>query len=260
MLRRRRNLLLPIACVASGLLTATAAALGCANDSRPATTQPPTKVPPPPPPPLLPQKPPFTISGVVVEHTASGRRPAAGVVLTVRSDIADVVTSDADGRYSASVQGDQVSIAAAEPTAYMSPCPSGSVWLSINPNRTIDVDVVAKTVLSTTGVPDSYPIGSNNVSGTVVEQTATGSRPVAGVLVSLAANWHSTSPDEIEANSESTTLSDSLGRYVLCTAPPGTGSDQQAAVAFSKDGYATAGRVVMPLWGNPVNVVLSPNR
>jgi hypothetical protein len=183
----------------------------------------------------------------VYEHTASGRRPAGGVVLNVLSEISDVATSDMAGRYSASVRGGWVSIAAAEPTAYMSPCPSGSGWLSVN--RTIDVDVVAKTVLSTTGVPDSYPRSAIYVPGTVVEQTATGPRPVAGALVTLGAEYPV----------YSTTLSDSIGRYVLCTAPPGSGTDQQTTLNVAKDGYAAASSLVLLGWGYSVNVELLRN-
>jgi hypothetical protein len=73
------------------------------------------------------------------------------------SDIADFAVSDSTGRYSASARGEAVSLAASQTAAYMSPCPTGTLYLSINPDRTFDADVVSTTVLSTTGVPDSYP-------------------------------------------------------------------------------------------------------
>jgi hypothetical protein len=233
-------------CVALSLLTTAVAALGCSNDSPRATTQPAGHVPESPAP-----VPSFTISGVVLEHTASGRRPAAGVVLTVFSDIADFTTSDADGRYSASARGGAVSIAAAETGAYMSPCPSGTIWLSINPNRTFDVDIVSKAVLSTTGVPDSYPKTALSLSGTIVEMTSDGPRPVAGALVALGDDF---------PGAYSTTLSDTLGRFVLCTATPGRGSDQLMSLRVAKDGYYLSSRLVFALWDDGVSVELLRNR
>jgi hypothetical protein len=236
-----------LSCVAGGLLTTAVAALGCVNDSPRGTTQPPATQPPPTQPP--PPDPTFTISGVVFELTASGRRPAAGVPLNVVSEDFAVTTSDADGRYSASVRGSSVFISAAEPAAYMSPCPSGSVWLSINPNRIIDVDVVSKAVLSTTGVPDSYPTSAIFVTGTIVEATSDGPRPVAGALVSLG----------FEPNN-ATTLTDTLGRYIVCTAPPGRGTDQEMPLHFTKDGYVPTSRSVLGGWDTSMDVELFRNR
>jgi hypothetical protein len=193
-------------CLASSLLAA-AAALGCANDSPRAPTQPPQ------PPDQVPDSPPvksFTVSGVVFEHTATGRRPAAEVAVRVLSDdnYGVTTTTDADGRYVASVRDTRVSIAPEESEAYMSPCPSGTNWL-VDANRTIDVDIVSKAVLLTTGVPDSYPRTSIYVAGTIVEATADRPRPVTGALVALGYE-----------PVHSTTLTDALGRYVVCTAPP----------------------------------------
>jgi hypothetical protein len=86
------------------------------------------------------------------EHTASGRRPTGGVAIRVRSKVAVVTTTDADGRYS---------------------------------NRPVEVHIVSKAVLWTTGVPDSYPITSILVSGTIFETTSDGPRPAPGALVAL---------------------------------------------------------------------------
>lgn len=236
-----------LSCVAGSLLTTAVAALGCASDSPRATTQPAGQVPGAPAP-----VPSFTISGVVFEHTASGRRPAAGVAIRVLSEDAVVTTSDADGRYSASVRGDVVSIAPVEPGAYMSPCPSGTTWLSGNPDRPFEVNIVSKAVLSTTGVPDSYPITSIYVSGTVFETTSDGPRPLPGALVALG--------DE-PTLSYSTTLSDTLGRYVLCTAPPGVGTDQLMPLRAAKDGYFPASRLVLGGWDErDVSLALVRNR
>lgn len=230
--------------VAVVLSMSVVAALGCANDSPRATTEPPPPPVPGPPPPV----PSFTISGIVLEHTAGGRRPAGNVVLRVSSvDLVVTTTSDADGRYSASVRGDRVSIAPEESDSYMSPCPSGTNWLV--DNRTIDVDVVSKLVLSTTGVPDSYPRTSIYVTGTIIEGSAEGPRPVAGALVGLG----------FEA-AQSTTLSDALGRFVVCTAPPGSGTDQLIPLRVVKDGYLRDSSFVLGGWDDRVSVQLVRNR
>jgi hypothetical protein len=237
--------------VAGGLLTATVAALGCARDSLPATTQPPVSVPPSPPPPV----PTTTISGTVFEHTADGRRPAAGVTLIVLSENHyATATSDAEGQYSASASVSFVSIAPAVTQPYMSPCPSGTAWLSVNPNRTIDVDIVSTSLLSSAGAPASYPTVSKwgvYVSGSIIEATADGPRPVAGALVTLGP------PDE---TFHSTTLSDTLGRYLLCPSPPGTGTDQLMPLRVTKDGYVPGSRDVLGGWdgrfGTPVIIQL----
>ena len=50
---------------------------------------------------------------------------------------------------------------------------------------------------------------------------------MAGALVTLGAG----------SLGSSTTLSDTLGRYVVCTAPPGVGTDQFMPLQVAKDGY-----------------------
>jgi hypothetical protein len=234
------------ACLAGSLLTA-AAALGCASDSPRAPTQPPQ------PPDQVPDSPPaqlFTISGIVFEHTATGRRPAADVAVRVLSDdnYGVTTTTDADGRYVASVQGTRVSISPEESEAYMSPCPSGTNWL-VDANRTIDVDIVSKAVLLTTGVPDSYPRTAISVAGTIVEATADGPRPVTGALVALGYE-----------PVHSTTLTDALGRYVVCTAPPGSGTDQLMPLRVAKDGYLPDSLLVLGGWDDRVNMQLVRSR
>jgi hypothetical protein len=123
-----------------------------------------------------------------------------------------------------------------DPEAYMSPCPSGTTWLSANPTRPFDVHVVSTAVLTTTGVPASYPITAIYVSGTVFTASANGPSPVAGALVALG--------DETTI-SYSTTQSDSQGRYVVCTAPPGVGTDQTMPVHVTKDGFLPGDRAVI---------------
>lgn len=229
--------------LAGSLLSAVVAASGCGKDSPQATTQPPATTQPAAPVPS------YTISGVVIEDTPTGQRPAAGVNIVVRSDRIVVTQSGADGRYSATVWGDNLSyIAPVLSEAYLSPCPSGTAWpLSTNPNRTFDLHVISKNVLSTTGVPDSYPRTALYVTGTVVEATPDGPRPVAGALVTLGKEWY---------DIYSTTLSDSLGRYVICTSPPGSGTDQETPLTVSKDGYDPATLLVLLGFNPDVSVEL----
>lgn len=198
--------------------------------------------------PKPPPVPSYTISGVVIEDTPSGQRPAAGIYIVVQSDNSVVTKSGADGRYSAPVLGDRFVISPAESEAYLSPCPSGNVWpLSINPNRTFDAHIMSKSVLSTTGVPDSYPRTALYVTGTVVETTPDGPRPVAGALVTLGKEWYAF---------YSTTLSDSLGRYVVCTSPAGSGTDQEEPLTVSKVGYDPATLIVVIGFNPDVSVEL----
>jgi hypothetical protein len=73
---------------------------------------------------------------------------------------------------------------------------------------------------------------------------------VAGALVALGF-----------APFNSTTLSDSLGRYMLCTAPPGVGTDQLMPLRVEKDGYFPASRYVLGAWEERgVTMGLVPNR
>jgi hypothetical protein len=232
-----------LSCVAGLRLTTAIAALGCGKDSLQATTQAPA--PPPPLPPTQPAAPDplFTISGVVFEVTASGRRPAVGVPLNVVSEDFFATTSDADGRYSALVRGDAFFIIPTETSAYMAPCPSGGLHLPINPTRIFDIDVVSKAVLLTTGVPDSYPaVKWAAVSGTVVE-AADGRSPVVGALLTFG-----------DGPYNSRTVSDSLGRYMICAAPPWSGSDQEITLNVTKDGYFPASRLDLGGW-NHVEIV-----
>jgi hypothetical protein len=199
-----------------------------------------------------PAGPSYTISGVVYDNTPDGRHPAPGLMLDVRSARDTVVAADSVGRYSAPVWGDVVTIEPAAASAFLAPCPVGTDGVGQNPSRSFDVDVVAKTVLSTTGVPDSYPI-QPSVSGIIFEQTAAGPLPVAGAWVTLGA------PSYYGAPPESATLSDSLGRYLLCTVPRGTGTDQPGQVNATKDGFAPDSQIVVLGWGYTVNVELRRN-
>jgi hypothetical protein len=129
----------------------------------------------------------------------------------------------------------------------MSPCPTGTPSLSINPNRTFDAAIVSTAVLSTTGMPDSYPRSNLALPGTIVEVTSAGTRPVVGALVTLG--------DDHFPGNYSTTLSDTLGRFLLCTGTPGLGSDQSMPLRVEKDGYNPSSQEVFAGY-DPVSVQL----
>ena len=234
--------------VIAGILSSTTiATVGCAGDSTSVTPSPPVQapappVPPPPPPP--PPSPSVMISGIVIEYTASDEHhPTAGVLLSViTAEGETTTTSDTSGRFSAEVRGDVVTIVPAATSPYLSPCPGGGVP---NPNQTFKVNIVSKDVLTTTGMPGSYPLWIY-VSGTVSERGSDGSHPLAGASVSLMGWW-----GEDSGPGYSTTLSDALGRYTLCTAPPGVGTDQTLPLRATKQGYFADSLSVLGGWTNP---------
>ena len=113
-----------VLCLTGSLFTLVAAP-GCSLDSSRSVSHPIVQ-----PPDIPGPVPSFAISGVVFQHTASARQPAAGVSLAVFSEEAVFVTTDANGRYSASARGDIVSIAPSETAGFMAPCPSGTSSLS----------------------------------------------------------------------------------------------------------------------------------
>jgi hypothetical protein len=144
------------------------------------------------------------------------------------------VTSDDRGHYElAGVLADAVTIAPSLETAYHAPCPPGTDVL--RSNGAFDVHVVSKALLSTEGLPTSLPITSIWESGFVFERTSDATRPVAGAAVAF--NYY-----EIVMSS---TVTDEMGRFLVCTSPPGTGTDQIAVLHVRKDGYRPASQEVL---------------
>jgi hypothetical protein len=112
----------------------------------------------------------------------------------------------------------------------------------LSADRQFDVHVVSIDVLSTTGLPESLPRSSIWVSGTVQERVAGGLRPVTGAVVTLE------DVDGLSYRAVATTVSDSQGRYLVCTSPPGTGTDVLAYVSARKDGFELRRRDVFLGW------------
>jgi len=148
-------------------------------------------------------------------------------------------TSDANGRYYVpQLPRGSIAIGAAPNSGYIAPCPSGSS--EFREDKIYDVHVVTTALMSTTGAPASLPLSALWISGSVFEETPAGRRPVAGAFVDLTSSATTTLPPY------STTLTDAMGRYLLCTSPPGTGTDQMTWVSVHRDNYITGGRWAFP--------------
>jgi hypothetical protein len=230
-----------LVCVATALVKTIAFALGCTEAPVPATPSSPTPGP---------TASTFTVSGMVFDHTSTGRRALAALPLRIRIFSSDTylnVTSDANGRFTVSgVPAGAVTIAPAADAGYIAPCPAGTDVLKRD--ATFDVHVVATALLSSAGAPESFPVTGLWVSGVVFETTSEGKQPVAGASVELA-----------EAENGvvfSSTVTNALGHYLVCTAPPGVGTDQVAWIGVRKDRYLPSGRPVTPGFDWSANVEL----
>jgi hypothetical protein len=187
-----------------------------------------------------------SIRGTVFEHTMSGARPLGGVRIHVFQSLPNVpreqvvdVTTGADGSFSvAKIESSHfVRAQVAAGSSYFTPCPTFT-WSQATPLE-LDVHVVSGAILSTAGMPPSYPTQSLPlggfralISGRVVERTAGGLEPVSAATVAMAEG--------------SDTLSDANGRYLLCS----IGNTEVAVtVSASKPGYGTASAHDLPWFG-----------
>jgi len=181
----------------------------------------------------------WTIRGTVFAHSTSEMRPLGGVRLQVyRSTglISDVVhaISSADGSYEAG-QVDRVSsfvwVGVTPNSPYLNPCPPFT-WTE----QRLDVHVIATEIVSTTGIPMSFPTNPTGnwhapISGRVFERTADGSRAIPGASVAL---------DGYE------TRSNTSGHYLLCSVG---NSEVAVTVTARKDGYAPGSVQGLPWFG-----------
>jgi hypothetical protein len=199
---------------------------GCGENSPPSTPSPPN-----------PQPGTLTITGVVIDHTWNGPEPRDGVRIRMFSAALGWVfaTTDANGeyRFSGIPPRQAVWIAATPDSEYRSPCPSGAAPLDTD--KKVDVHVVSTKLLATTGPPPTMPLTSIWFSGEVFERVAGVRQPVAGATVTLNGNT-------------SETLSDFHGRYIVCTVPPGTGTDTWQLLNVSREGFHLVGRDVFAGW------------
>jgi hypothetical protein len=116
---------------------------------------------------------------------------------------------------------------------YYQPC---AATVSLSADAAVGIDLVS---------PDSPLLlitsGSPTLFGIVFETTSDGRRPVAGAEIYLGGDF-----DPVIA----TTVSNAVGRYLLCRLPPGVRSH----ISASKPGYATADVAVQILDDTALNV------
>ena len=150
----------------------------------------------------------LTLTGVVYESTAAGRRALPDVPLDLSVEYQSwppSLTTDANGRYTWPGNGSGLKVVA-QKAGYSQPC-----RVSLRPT-TADQDlyVVANETLATSGVPASMPIVGPVLTGRVFERTANDERPVSGATVILdftgGMGWAPSA----------TTITDAAGRYLLC--------------------------------------------
>ena len=148
--------------------------------------------------------------------------------------------SDSGGRYEIRGVPESGSLTIAPPNGsdYRAPCPSGKSG-ALTGDASFDVHVVSAALLTTSGVPASTPRHFLRFEGAVFERVSDVAAPVAGATVDLAG-------DDSGRWVYSTTLTDASGRYMVCTAPPGVGTDQTHTVVAYKDGYHPASRQGYP--------------
>jgi hypothetical protein len=189
----------------------------------------------------------------------SGVRPLAGMrlrvfhVTGVAPDMTPVdVTSGADGSFTVPVADSAYFFRAqaAPGSPYFTPCPPFA-WNRQAMRVEFDVHVVSGAILSTAGMPASYPtespIGGYRalISGRVVERTPGGLEPVSAATVAMGGS---------EADAMADTLTDANGRYLLCS----VGNPEVGVVVSArKAGYATASAFDLPWYGWNLNFELT---
>jgi hypothetical protein len=179
----------------------------------------------------------FTLTGVVYEATAAGRRPLARVGLDVSVEYQSWpprVFSDATGRYrvpNTSLSGPLKIIA--EIAGYKQPCRVAVVQTDADQ----DLYLVPDDTLSTTGMPASLPLAGAMLTGHVFERSPEGIQRLPGASIVLdfsgGLGW----------GPVASTVTDATGGYVLCN----MGSPVLGIYAYvSKPGYRPAYLLVRP--------------
>jgi hypothetical protein len=192
------------------------------------------------------------IYGAVMEHTASGVTPAPGVPLRMifsgtSAGIVDLVSA-ADGTFAVnrSVAPGFVRIQVRLDYPKRTPC-SPSDWQ----DRRMDVSIVARELLATSGVPSTVPLTTFGVlSGRVTERAAAGVIPVAGAFVGQYDDSRYLKVDENDPLGD--TVTNANGEWRMCSVghPEIVGE-----VRVKKAGYLTA---IKPTEAWVVDVELTP--
>jgi hypothetical protein len=198
--------------------------VGCSDTRSPVTPTPlpiPTATPSTP----VPLQP---IRGIVYEVTAQGRHPLVGVGLDISVEYQSwppVVFSGQDGRFTSQAANSPSLKIAATKATYSQPCRVQASGVDADH----EIYLVSNDLLSTTGLPASYPISSPVLTGRIFERTPIGDQSIAGAAITLdftgGMGWAPSA----------TTVSDANGRYLLCNVENATGLGLSALV--SKTGY-----------------------
>ena len=207
-------------------------------------------------PPSLPPPPPtagITVSGTVLEFTASGEhRPVANLRLKVRAegprsdavggvDLADTVT-DADGRYSiTNVSARSLWFQTAPGSEYRFLCDFYPAFLQTS-NPVTDLPVV-RADWSGNQLPRGMWIVGTSTYGTVSERIDGNLQPVAGATVSLDGGLQ-----DPPATTRAT------GFYMICST---VGTDQFRDIAAQRTGYIPITRRILGGWDYEVNLELA---
>jgi hypothetical protein len=175
-------------------------------------------------------------------------RPFGGVRLQVhrsRGLISEVddVTSRADGSYEGG-RGDRQSffvwVQTPAGSPYLTPCPPFT-WTE----QPLDVHVISADIVSTIGIPPSFPTNPTGnwhavISGRVFERTPNGSQAIAGASIALHAG------QETRSNTD--------GHYLLCSVG---NSEISVVVTARKDGYVPVSIQGLPWFGWDLDIELT---
>ena len=178
----------------------------------------------------------FTLSGSVLESTASGSRPAEGVPLFFWVDSGNVsrnfgpTTSDANGRYSVPNVPRGMVYVQSSWSRYDQPCFTS---VDLRNDAVLDVEVIAPATLLSLGASSLRTADGRRVSGVVFDASSGDRKPVAGARLQV---WVG---DWLYGASTST---DASGRYLLCRFPRGW----QVSVFTDKEGYLQHTAEVLP--------------
>ena len=125
----------------------------------------------------------FTLTGVVYEATAGGRRPLAGVGLDISVEYQSWpprVFSDATGRYRVPNTSPSGSLkVTAEMPGYKQPCRVAVMHTDADQ----DLYLVPDDTLSTTGIPASLPLAAPMLTGHVFERSPEGIQRLSGASI-----------------------------------------------------------------------------
>ena len=195
----------------------------------------------------------ITVSGIVIEFTASGEgRPVPNLRLKVRAegprsgavggvDLADTLT-DADGRYSiTNVSARSLWFQTAPGSEYRFLCDFYPAFLRTS-NPVTDLPVV-RADWSGNQLPRGMWIVGTSTYGTVAERIDGSLQPVAGATVSLDGGLQ-----------DPPATTSATGFYMICST---VGTDQYRDIAAQKTGYIPVTRRIFGGWDFEVNVELA---